>query len=516
MRKTLTILLLFICSLGYGQSSDFFSEADTFLKSFVKNGQVDYKAIKESPAQLEKLSQLIAAYNLSDQNKTTQKAFLLNTYNILAIKNVIDHYPIKSPLSVPGFFDRLKNKVAGEQMTLDQLEKGRLFKQFKDARLHLVLVCAAKSCPPLQPGIFTPTNLEEELENYTVQIINSNEFLVLKNGVLEVSELFRWYTHDFGDTKVFLNHYRSEKIPTDCKIKYTKYDWTLNEHSLKVNPNIIPYRASQLIPKGSNELKLFNSLYTQRMKDGFDNFNSRSTYYSMFGQYLRGINSNLNLGFDFVIRSNLLNDLDGNSPFNTLRFQKYNRFNTFNCNEGGFNLANNSPCHNAPGSPENSLDSLRNADGNILETTSDFGFASFGPKFKINPIKKWKNLTWQQTLYIPIQKSVDGNFISFTQIFYDKPIGSKSQLFIEASAWTLIAPNFRNSFFFKVFYSYFPTRRWTVYAMATIPNEAGIGSKYFITPNLEIELLYTRYNTLGFGTRDIQPSTFNLGLRSTW
>ncbi|WP_348647892.1 DUF547 domain-containing protein [Arenibacter sp. F20364] len=32
------------------------------------------------------------------------QAFWINTYNLLVIKGIVDHYPVKSPLDVPSFF----------------------------------------------------------------------------------------------------------------------------------------------------------------------------------------------------------------------------------------------------------------------------------------------------------------------------------------------------------------------------------------------------------------------------
>ncbi len=522
MFRTLPLLLilsfLFLSTIAVADGGPFFQKADDFFTKYVKEGKVNYTSIAADPSTLNELVLLIEKFDLnqsSDQNYL--KAFWINAYNIAAIKIVVDHYPVKSPYDIPGFFEKIKLNFAGETLSLDQLEKNRIFKRFEDARLHLVLVCAAESCPPIRNSAYFPKTLESELEEQSKKAINQKGFLTTKNGDLELPEFFRWYVHDFGDTKAFISKYTEKQIPQDCKIKYRKYDWTLNDYSAKRSTSLQPYRTSQLMQKGQNELKLFNSIYTQRMKDGFTSFNSRSTYYSMFGQYLHGVNNNLNIGFDLVYRSNLLNDFDRNSAFHAFNFRRYEKYKTYPCSESGSNnLASNSPCHETQGNPESRIDTLRTFDGAAVKTRADFGLSSFGPKFKINPVKKWKSLSWQQTFYIPIKKSVDGNYISFTQLFFDKPIGAKSQLFVEASAWTIVAPNYRNSVFFKIFYSYFPTKRLTLYAMTSIPTEFGVGSKYLISQNLELEVLFTRYTSLGSGSRDIQPSTINFGVRSTW
>ena len=55
---------------------------------------------------------------------------------------------------------------------------------------------------------------------------------------LKLSHIFDWYKEDFGKepAKVidWINHYRAAdaKLPTDAKIEYVDYDWTLNDVGL--------------------------------------------------------------------------------------------------------------------------------------------------------------------------------------------------------------------------------------------------------------------------------------------
>ena len=112
-----------------------------------------------------------------------------------------------------------------------------------------------------------------------------------------------------------------------------------------------------------------------------------------------------------------------------------------------------------------------------------------------------------------MQDDLDGQYISFTQFFYDRLIGTKFQLFAEVSFWTPVSPEFKINDFYKIFFSYFPTNRWTVYATTTIPFEYGAGTKFFITPYLELELLYTYLAPIERYVGFSRPTTFNLGIR---
>ena len=493
-------LLMTLGTKAVAQSlSDFFNASDLFFQTYVTAGQVDYKAIAEQPESLYPLKELYSEMDLSNQDANTVKAFWINAYNLAVINSIIEHYPLQSPREVAGFFNILKHRIAGREMSLNDLEKKKLLEVDQDARLHFVLICAARSCPPMAAFAYRPEQLEEQLNQRTQIALNDPVFIQVEEEKkrIALSEIFRWYVSDFenaGGIRTFINRFRSESLPASYKFRYYNYDWSLNDQALTNQENIpVRYRATRLLDKRQFELKIFNALYTQREFNGFNQLNSRSTYFSSFIQYLKGTNRSFNYGFDLVLKANRVHDFHHQSPFRVFDFQESSGFQT---------------------SIEDSVsDTLRSSDGKPLKTEVATGLAHFGPKIKFTPIKKWTSLSLQQTLYIPIQKKVDGQTISFTQLFYDQPIGSRFQLFAEASLWTPLRPQFRIDAFVKFFFSYFPTRRWTVYAMTTIPYEYGAGTKYFITPNVELELLYTYYAPLERYVGDNRPRTLNFGIR---
>ena len=95
---------------------------DKLLKENVNDdGKVDYDAFSKSKVFKNYLDQ-IATTDLSGLNKNELLAFYINSYNALVIKNVIDNMPIKSPLDVEGFFKTKKFKIAGKDLTLDEIE----------------------------------------------------------------------------------------------------------------------------------------------------------------------------------------------------------------------------------------------------------------------------------------------------------------------------------------------------------------------------------------------------------
>ncbi len=513
-KSLLNIVILLLCCLPVALTAqvNFFDQADQFFRDYVDiDGLVDYRRIQDDPSTLNALKKTIADYRITEKSRAEQKAFWINTYNVLTIATVMQYYPMQSPEDRGDFFTRKRFTAAGERLSLNAIEREKLLAVDKDARLHFVLVCAAVDCPALSAAAYRPEQLSEQMDQKTRAVLNNGRFIRLdeERRKIRVSEIFRWYLSDFGNIRDYINQYRDEALPTNYKLDFYPYNWALNEVG---GQGALPFRASVLLKKGEFEAKIFNSLYTQRDFNGFERLNSRSSFFSSFGQFLFGVNSNLNIGADVVYKSNVINDFANSSPFRALRFQQSQNFQTFNCAQESHNVSDHSKCLNSL-MPGMAYDTLRNSSGDVLTTTSAIGLAHFGPKVKFNPVRKWKYLSLQQTLFVPIEQQVDGQWISFTQLFYDKPIGSRSQIFIEASLWTPVAPNFRIDPFVRAFYSYFPVPEWTLYGMASLPGEYGLGTKYFLTPEFEVELLYTYYLPFDLIVPGRRAMTFNLGLR---
>jgi len=236
MKKLLLIVLFGMFSAAIpAQTAAFFSNADAFLKSNVSSsGGVYYASIKANPASLNKMVDQVAKFPFKSADKNTQKAFLINAYNILCIKNVVDNYPITKPTNVPGFFDKTKFNVGGMSLTLSDIENKKIRPVYKDSRTHFVLVCAAKSCPPIANYAFTPSKLESQIQARTKLAMNSKSFIKVNNEAkkVSISQIFEWYKPDFtAEAKNFLtyiNKYRSTPIPSNYKVGFYPYNWALN------------------------------------------------------------------------------------------------------------------------------------------------------------------------------------------------------------------------------------------------------------------------------------------------
>ncbi|MCH2196290.1 DUF547 domain-containing protein [Kordia sp.] len=233
--KIITLIVLFMSSLSFAQNTDaFFTSSDAFFKEYVKGGRVNYKAIKNNPAELERILASTNGITVDKSDANTYQAFWVNIYNLSVIKGIIKKYPVKSPLDIKGFFDKTKHAVGGKKITLNDIEHKLLRGQFNDARFHFVLVCAGLGCPPIISEAYLPSTLDKQLDRQTRIALNSDSFIKVnaRKKRVQLSEIMKWYKEDFtqnGNEIDFINKYREEKIAEKSKISYYPYNWNLNK-----------------------------------------------------------------------------------------------------------------------------------------------------------------------------------------------------------------------------------------------------------------------------------------------
>jgi hypothetical protein len=147
----------------------------------------------------------------------------------------VEKYPIESVMKVDGFFKKEKHTVAGEKITLDQLENEIIRKQFDEPRIHFVLVCGARSCPRLNRRAATAANLNGLLESSAKSFIP--RATKVKDGTIATSKLFEWFAGDFakaeGSVRKFLAKYdpnhKKAILDESNKLTFSHYSWKLNK-----------------------------------------------------------------------------------------------------------------------------------------------------------------------------------------------------------------------------------------------------------------------------------------------
>lgn len=495
--------------------NDLYDELDGIYQEVIIDGQVDYQKATKYRSDLQRIAATMGQGSIRTLQGEQEQMLLINAYNLHTILQVMTYQPMTTVKRFKDFFNN-KHTVLGQELSLNDIERRLL--ESGDPRIHMVLVCGAKSCPPLLDRSYRS---EVDIADMTTYALSQPQVLVIDEDrqMARISNIFRWYKKDFGDPIKWIGQVLGRDLK-DYQVSYLEYDWSLNDVSgspsvpiqtsggttstaLGLN-NTNRYFASRLYDSGQYEVNVFNNYYSQ--VDGRD----RYSFFTSTVTYLMGINTRLNVGIDARIRG-------------VSRGVDDPRFAALNFANEGFTASN---------------------------TYTRSGLSAIGPRIKYQPWANLGNVTVQHILFFPTVRDGGGNgetgFIDWgspvlwNDIFYDQELSDKTSFFVQAGLyleninratfragegyWQLSTP-------INLIFNYFHDDKSTFYALLgssprwgynvsnggddlqVIPDDFsqfGAGYKYFISDAIQAEVLYTRFYSVVPGR---SANTYNIGVR---
>jgi hypothetical protein len=225
---------------------------DYLLKSYVSSGLVDYSGMKRDYLFREYLREL----GTCDPNRLgsddEKLALLCNAYNAFVINGVISHkiHSTVDGFAVNGtpFFDLQEHIFAGKTVSLNHIEHQMIRPVFNEPRIHVALVCAARSCPPIRAEAYVGERVREQLQDQSIQFANNPTHVRYDatTNELKLSKILSWYGGDWderfpeGGYLAWISELSNDQpikdavakaIEGDVAVKFFEYDWQLNSQA---------------------------------------------------------------------------------------------------------------------------------------------------------------------------------------------------------------------------------------------------------------------------------------------
>lgn len=232
-------------SLESGSETFAHDEWDGLLTEGTADGLVDYEYMQAHRQELDAYLDRVAQANLASLDKDHLMALLMNAYNALTVRSILDAWPVDSIRDIDGVWTEAQHTVGGQELTLDEIEHNLLRPFWKDPRIHFGVNCASMSCAPLPTWAFTGDEVDAQLDERTRAFLESTDNVRIDGDGLLVSKYFEWYGGDFtedgweprADTiPAFIAEYSRPEVATfveeqggDVSLRFLEYDWALNE-----------------------------------------------------------------------------------------------------------------------------------------------------------------------------------------------------------------------------------------------------------------------------------------------
>ena len=261
----------------------FHDKCAPILKAFVDDeGMVDYDALRRKQSELSRLLDEFAKLDPNEYKSWPQKdkiAFCINAYNLQTLRIIVANYPIDSyrymhifpdwgPRSIKHIDRRIgrireqKFEITNEEFTLRQIQE-RFYKEFDEPRVFFALCDATLSSPPLRNEPYCGHKLDKQLNDQAKRFLSNPRAFRIEREKRRVylSAMLQSTWHG----KQFLNKYRTDKrfkLETETtravlncltnyiskedlfflerenyRIRYIRYDWTINDKSINKGTN---------------------------------------------------------------------------------------------------------------------------------------------------------------------------------------------------------------------------------------------------------------------------------------
>jgi hypothetical protein len=218
------------------------SRLDALLRVHVDaNGLVDYEGLDREGAALDAYVASLASAPFAELARDEKLALLLNAYNAFTLRLILDHRPVASIKDIPAGerWQARRFVLAGERLSLDEIEHERIRPRFREPRVHFALVCAARSCPPLRAEAYVGARLEAQLADQARRVHTDGRWVRFDpaTGTLQLTRLYDWYGSDFLQAAPSVEEYVAAHelsvrsalgAGRRLKVLWLPYDWSLN------------------------------------------------------------------------------------------------------------------------------------------------------------------------------------------------------------------------------------------------------------------------------------------------
>lgn len=208
------------------------------LKDVVANGRVNYSRLK-GDQRLSAYLTTMSTVSTIGLTRDELMAYWINVYNAATLHVVSQHLPVQSirDISIDGYPSVWKAPIVSTKLGMISLDKieHEILRPLGDARIHMALVCAAKSCPPLRSEAYTADRLQGQLDDQCRLFVRDRRHNVIDtmSRTARVSKVFEWFIADFGGNHAgivdFLYKFADVKRPVrPLTVTFSDYDWSLN------------------------------------------------------------------------------------------------------------------------------------------------------------------------------------------------------------------------------------------------------------------------------------------------
>lgn len=225
-----------------------FSQYNQLLKTFAKDGRVDYKNLKTSPLLPAAMAEMATTSPDNFKKLDDVVCYWFNAHNLIAIKTVCDEYPVITPLKLKREFISRRYVVGGKAHSAETIWVDCIHPKLVEKRKEkavqadsIFLLCRAYlGYPEITDHAITAETMRADITNNLEKFIHNPANLIYKpdRHIFSISRFFQFYRDVFGqsfeDPWAFAIYYydKADQVPFEPRLAKTfiqNFNWGIND-----------------------------------------------------------------------------------------------------------------------------------------------------------------------------------------------------------------------------------------------------------------------------------------------
>jgi len=217
--------------------------------------QIYYSALRQQGLPyLERYISGLANLPVSSLSRSEQMAYWLNLRNALVLESIAaksTNRKFKSSrgdaLSPGEAWTQKRVSVSGVSLSIQDIEKGILLRQFADPNLLYGLYQGSKGGPALSRDPFSGSNVRFQLRQLGIDYVNAGRAVRVKSGEARVPALYQWYIYDLfdGEDQAVIAHLKGlaeTRLALSLQDAYSlsekspRFSYNLDEYEVRTTP----------------------------------------------------------------------------------------------------------------------------------------------------------------------------------------------------------------------------------------------------------------------------------------
>lgn len=225
---------LFSCtsSRDHIEEHQIFGETQTFFSSESPSGLYHYENLSHHQPKIDTIIAHYLQINIDDVSTNFRKAYFLNLYELLFMKQLANHYPTHYVTDINNFFTQKVISLESKEYSLNTLRIEKIKPLFKQPDYLLLIPYGGYSDHNFDGTAFKEIDFESQKSRKLTSILNHPSYIRVKpkSKLILLPELFRWFKGEFKneqDIRAFINTYKTSPLPASYAIQYYPWSWKI-------------------------------------------------------------------------------------------------------------------------------------------------------------------------------------------------------------------------------------------------------------------------------------------------